>query len=111
MEINDFLVWLTGGGFIIATSWVLGQFDWYNMLAEKTRQLVFFAISAVIGGGSYAVVTYVPQETLLSIAPYFLIVSTVFTYIFIDKMYQKLSAVYKLTMMREEREKNVKKGR
>ena len=112
MNVNDFLVWLVGGGCITAAMWVLGQFDWYNNLVEKTKQLIFFATAVVLGGGAYAVITYVPSTVITAVTPYFLIVSAVFSYIFLNKMYQKISKMYTITMMREEeRIKQDKKGK
>lgn len=91
MNISDFLVWLTGGGCLIAASWILSQFDWYLKLIDKARQWIFFGLAVVFGCGSYAVVAYVPPATLTSIAPYFLIVSFVFIAIFINKAYTRIS--------------------
>ena len=94
MNISDFLVWLTSGGFMIVASWLLGQIPNYAALAENIRQWIFFAVSLVIGGGAYGVITYVPQATLATIAPYFAIAAIAFAAIFLQKAYNKLLAIH-----------------
>ena len=112
MNVNDFLVWLVGGGCITAAMWVLGQFNWYNTLVEKTKQLIFFGTAVVFGSGAYAIINYVPETFIIALTPYFLIVSAVFSYIFLNKMYEKVSKMYTITMMREkERIEKDKKGK
>jgi hypothetical protein len=93
MDINNFLVWLTGGGFIIAAAWILGKIPGYLALSETVRQWIFFAVSAVLGSGAYAVTQYVPVTTLAEIAPYFAIVAIAFGAIFLNKAYNKLGEV------------------
>ncbi len=79
---------------MIVASWLLGQIPSYAALAENIRQWIFFAASLVIGGGAYAVITYVPQATLAVIAPYFAIAAVAFAAIFLQKAYNKLVAVH-----------------
>ena len=91
--VTDFLVWLVGGGCIIAASWVLGLFPGYVALVEKVKNFVLFGVSAVIGSGALAITQFVPADTLAKIAPYFLIVALAFTAVFINKAYTTLKAV------------------
>jgi hypothetical protein len=95
MDINNFLVWLTGGGFIIAAAWLLGKIPGYATLAENIKQWIFFAVSAILGGGAYAVTQYVPTATIAAIAPYFAIVAIAFGAIFLNKVYTKLVTISK----------------
>jgi hypothetical protein len=95
MDINNFLVWLTGGGFIIAAAWILGKIPGYVALSETVKQWIFFAVSALLGGGAYAVTQYVAVATLAAIAPYFAIVAIAFGAIFLNKAYTQLVAVAK----------------
>ena len=98
MDINNFLVWLTGGGFIIAAAWVLGKIPGYVALSESIKQWIFFAVASLLGGGAYAVTQYVPVAVLAAIAPYFAIVAIAFGAIFINKAYNQLVAVKKLLL-------------
>lgn len=105
MSINEFFIWLGGGGCIIAASWLLGRFDWYIKLAENIKQLVFFGVALLFGGGAYAVTQYVPESTLMAIAPYFLIASMVFSYVFLNKLYNRVSYIYRISRLNEEKRK------
>ena len=100
MDISNFLIWLAGGGSLIAASWILGQFVWYSTLVEKAKQWIFFGLAVVFGSGSYAITQYVPKIVLDAIAPYFLIVAFVFTAVFLKQTYTtvttKLSEITKL---------------
>lgn len=95
MNLQDFLVWLSTGGALIAASWLLGQIPGYDALSEKLRQWIFFGLSLVFAGGAVAINTYVSADVLAKIAPWFLIVAFVFSAIFIQKAYMKLVEVAK----------------
>jgi hypothetical protein len=85
MTIEQVLVWIAGGGCIVAASWLLERFPKYTALASNIKELIFFGVAIVLGGGAYAIGIYVPAEVLAQIAPYFAIVSMVFSYIFLGK--------------------------
>ena len=88
MELNEFLVWLfSGGGAIIATSWLVERWPWFQTLAASTKEFLLFASAAIISCGAYAVVSFVPQATLDQIAPWFLIVSGVLSSVFVGKLF------------------------
>ena len=95
MNINDFLVWLMGGGSIAAANWVLGQFSGYNNLADKVKSWIFFGLAVVFGGGAYAISQYVPRAVLTALQPYFLIVVFVFVYVFINHFVTKINDIQK----------------
>ena len=94
MDINNFLVWLTGGGFIIAAAWLLGKIPGYVALVDNIKQLIFFAVAIIFGCGAYAITQYVPAATLAAFAPYFAIVAIAFGAIFLNKAYAKLVAIH-----------------
>jgi hypothetical protein len=96
MTISDFLVWLTGGGALVAASWVLGLFAGYTTLSDKVKQIIFFGLTVVFGGAAFAITQYVPASSLDAIAPYFGIVAFAFISIFVNKSYGKLNSVAKL---------------
>ena len=95
MGISDFLVYLTGGGCLVAASWILNQIPGYLTLAEKIKQWIFFLVALLLGGGSYAVTQYVSQSVLTAISPYFLIAAFAFSAIFLKETFVKLSEVAK----------------
>jgi len=88
MELNEFLVWLfSGGGAIIAASWLAERWPWFQTLAAKVKEFMLFAVAAILSCGAYAVVTFVPQATLDQAAPWFLIVSGVLSTVFLGKIF------------------------
>ena len=95
MNLNQFLVWLIGGGCVAAANWVLEQFAWYATMAQKAKNWLFFGLSIVFGGGAYAVSQYVPSATLVSLEPYFLIAVFAFSYIFINGLTTKINDIQK----------------
>jgi len=90
ITINTFLVWLAGGGCVIAASWILERWEKYKELASNTKMLIFFGVASALGIGSYLVGAYVPQETIAAIAPYFLIVTSVFSYVFLGTAFHRV---------------------
>jgi hypothetical protein len=95
MNLNQFLVWLVGGGCIAAANWVLGQFAWYATMAQKAKNWVFFGMAFLFGGGAYAVSQYVSSATLTALEPYFLIAVFAFSYVFINGISAKISDIQK----------------
>jgi hypothetical protein len=95
MTLVDFLVYLAGGGSLVAASWILNQIPGYITLSEKLRQWLFFLLAVIFGGGSYAVSQYVSVAVLTAISPYFLIAAFAFSAIFLKDIYTKVSDVAK----------------
>lgn len=89
MTLEQFLVWLIGGGAIIAFSWIMEQIDWFQTLSPKAKRWLMFAGSAAIGLGALAVVTYVPPEVLAQLSPWFTIVAAVFVSVFLNQAAHK----------------------
>ena len=87
MTLNQFLVWLFGGGAIIVVSWVLEQVPWYQGLQPQVKQFTFFGFSLVVALGAYAVQTYVPADTLTLLAPWFAIASATFIAIYLGSTF------------------------
>jgi len=85
MDFMGILIWLMGGGCIIASSWLLERFAWYQTLASKTREIVFFCVSVLFGIGAFLVSSYVPADVIQAITPYFVIVASTFSYVFLGK--------------------------
>lgn len=92
MGITDFLSWLMGGGFLMAASWLLERFPKYVALSAKAKEWIFFGVATVLGIGSYAFSQYVPADVITSLSPYFIIVASVFSYVFIGKAFHRIDA-------------------
>lgn len=73
-QFNEILVWVTsGGGAAIIASFILERLAWFQAQTSEWRRVIFALVSAALGLGSYAVIQFVPPETLNAIAPWFLI--------------------------------------
>jgi hypothetical protein len=82
-----------GGGFLLATSWILERFPKYTALASNIKEWIFFGVAVVLGSGSYAFSQYVPAAVILAIAPYFVIIASVFSYVFVGKLFHQVDKV------------------
>ena len=86
MDINQFLVYLMGGGAVIAFSWIAEQVKSFQSLESGTKRLIQFGGSTVIGLGAWAVATYVPPEVLAALATPFKIVASIFVLVFLNQV-------------------------
>jgi len=82
MELNQFLVYLSGAGAIAVISWLFEDLAWYQSLVGKVKQVVFFGACAVVAVGAQAIVTFVDPAVLAQIAPWFATISAIFAYVF-----------------------------
>lgn len=89
MEINEFLVWLTGAGGVVVASWVLERVSWFQNLKPDNKQLAFYAVCLFFGMGAFAIQTYVSAATLEQLAPVFKILSTTFGAVFLGTQFHK----------------------
>ena len=89
MGIKEFIIWLGGGGFIMATSFILERIPWYQKLSAQIRDWVFFGAAGVIGCAAVAIATYVPVDVLNGLAPFFGVIFAVFSYVFLGKVFHR----------------------
>ena len=91
MELNEFFIWLGAGGGIIATSWILEQFTWFQAVSSKARKWIMFGVCVLISGGAFAIQSYVPIEVINAIAPWFKIIAGIFGALFISEGFHKVN--------------------
>lgn len=74
-NLNAILTWLAAGGGAIVITWIgsvlLDRIPAYNALDGLAKRGIAILGGGLIGLGAWAVVTYVPAETLTAIAPAF----------------------------------------
>ena len=76
MDINTFLNWIIySGGALLIASWVLDKIPKFAVLIPGTKRLINLAVSVVLAGGCYAVITYVPAPLLAALDPYIKIIA------------------------------------
>jgi len=96
LDIKAFLQWLVGGGgSILAVSWILERMAWFQALNSDRKDYTIFGFAVIVGCGALAVVTYVPAIVLDSIAPFFLVISSIFVTIFIAKIFHQADKISK----------------
>lgn len=93
LSLAEFLVWISGGGATMAASWLLERSNWYQQLASEMKRGIFFGVAALFGIGAYLVGAYVPVSTLEQIAPYFLILSSIFSYVFLGTAFHRVDRI------------------
>lgn len=89
MTLEQFMIWLIGGGSVIAFAWIMEQIDWFQSLTPKMKRLVMFGGSAVLGLGALAVITFVPPEVLVQLNPWFMVVTAIFLSVFLNQAAHK----------------------
>ena len=74
-DLAGFLNWVIySGGGLMLSSWVLDRIPAFMKLSEKWKKFINFASSLVIVLGFFAVMNFVPAQTLTVIDPFFKIV-------------------------------------
>lgn len=99
-DIFEFLPWIVyGGGGAIAISWILEQVQWYQNQSAKAKKNIFFGFSAVLTIAIYVFMTYVPQNAIEAIAPFFSIVAAAFISTYIGTGYHRAATPSKTTII------------
>ena len=90
ITLQGFLLWLgTVGGSGTVVSFILEQVPQFQSLSDKGRKWVSFAGMALLGILSHLVLTYVPQDILIAIAPYFVLIASAFVSVFSGEILHK----------------------
>jgi FtsH-binding integral membrane protein len=83
MLLKDFLTFVAGVGVVAAVSWVWEYFGWGADMEPKKKQMLLFLVCAVVALGAYCVTVFVPQSVLEQVAPFFAVIASVFSYLFL----------------------------
>jgi putative flippase GtrA len=90
ITLEAFLLWLaSAGGSGTVASFILEELPWFQGLSSKGRKWVSFATMSVLGAGAFVVLTYVPADVLMAIAPYFAIIGSAFVSVFSGSIWHK----------------------
>jgi hypothetical protein len=85
--IREFLVYLMAGGAIVAVSWAVEGWAWFQNLESNAKQWFIFGSSVVLAVGAWGINTYVPSATLDSLQPVFAILATLFASVFLGQAF------------------------
>jgi len=91
MTLNDFLTFAAGVGAVAIVSWLWEYFGWFANVEPKQKQLIFFGFCAVIALGTYAIKMFVPGEVLAMIEPFFVILASIFAYLFLGNSFHAVT--------------------
>jgi hypothetical protein len=92
MDLNQFLSWLSNsGGSIIVVSWILEQFDWWQVQTAKAKKFMFFGFCLLVSVLAYVGLNYIPADILKFMEPYFLMAYAVFGTVFIGESFHKIN--------------------
>jgi hypothetical protein len=88
LTLAEFLMWLiSGGGAVLAASWVLERMAWFQKIeSSDAKEWIFFGCASVIGVGAYCLVTYAPVF-LAAAQPFFMILAGIFGSVFLGKKF------------------------
>lgn len=75
MTLTDFLIWLgSSAGATAALSFIAERLPAFQDLSSSAKSYTMLIGSIVLAGVAYAVLTFVPPETLAALVPWFQIV-------------------------------------
>lgn len=75
MTITDFLIWLgSSAGATAALSFIAERLPAFQALSSTAKSYTMLIGSILLAGVAYAVLTFVPSETLTALVPWFQIV-------------------------------------
>lgn len=78
MTLHDFLVWLaSSGGASVALAFITERISAFQSLSPNQKQLVHLGGSLALALAAWAIMTYVPADTLTQLVPAFQIVAGV----------------------------------
>lgn len=74
-DLPGFLNWIVySGGALLCISWLLEKWKWFQGLTDKAKKVLNFTLSGLLAAGFYAILIYVPPDTLVAIDPFFKII-------------------------------------
>jgi len=91
--LKDALTFLVSGGSVVVVSWIAEQIKAFQALVSNVKRWVFFGVATVLSIGSYLVLHYVPDATLLALTPYFVIIAGIFTSLFVVEKFHSVTKV------------------
>lgn len=85
LGLEDFMVWLTAGGSVIAVSWICERWAWFQAQPSERKKWLQYGLSTLIGIVALLVQTYVPASVITALTPYFAVIVGVFSMVFLNQ--------------------------
>ena len=72
MTLFEWLTWLfNSGGSVMVASWILERIPAYTSIVNaETKKYIFWGTSVLLCSVAFAIITYVPEDILLAMSPY-----------------------------------------
>lgn len=87
LSFTEFINWIIfGGGAVLASSFLLERWPWFQTLESGRRQLISYISASSLGIGAYALITYAP-DFIVAAQPFFLILGSTFVSIFVSNTF------------------------
>lgn len=91
MSLTEWLSWIfSSGGNAVIVSWLFERFPWFQTLEAKAKEYVFFGAVFAMSLVAYLILNFVPKEILDAAAPYFGLLYTAFTGVFLGTAFHKV---------------------
>jgi drug/metabolite transporter (DMT)-like permease len=87
--LTEFLIYLAGIGAVFGASWFIEYFELFKTLESKQKQLAFFGVCVFVGIGAQLVLQFVPSNVIEIMTPYFAILGSIFSYLFLGDVFHK----------------------
>ena len=92
MELQKFLEFMyLGGGGIVVFSWLAEKWAWFQSKSSETKKLITFVSGAVLSIIALSIMTFVPEETMKLLEPYFLLIYGNFAVLFTGQVFHKFN--------------------
>lgn len=92
VDLVKFLIWIIGGGSVVAFSWIMEQLTWFQNLPPEKKRWITFGGSTVLALAAWAVNKYVPAETLAVLAEPFTIIASIFVMVLLNQYAHKVDS-------------------
>jgi len=88
---SQFLTWLVfGGGSVMASSWLLERWAWFQGQTSKVKEYATFVGAGVMSIGAMSVMTFAP-DFVAKAEPFFVVLAGVFSLVFLKNAFHRTS--------------------
>lgn len=91
MDFSGFLNFLAYGGSVMAVSFLVESWAWFQAQSAQFKSAASFAGSAVISLAAYSFLTYAPAAWVSAANPFFYIVSGLFGVYFLGQAFHSIT--------------------
>ena len=94
MDFSNWLVYMTAAGGIVTMSWITEQIPAFGVLSPALKRFIHWTGATILALAAWAIVKFVPAETLETIEPVFRIIAGNFAAIFLSQTFHSASVMW-----------------